>query len=374
MKSFLIRGVRWSGTLVAGRRELLLGTIGVGLGLWLTELISRRALGVGHPWFVIPMGASAFLLFAVPASPLAQPWPLLGGNVVSALCGVACQAWLGTHGDAMALAGALAVASMFTLRCVHPPGVAMALTAVLGGPAIQSLGLSFACWPVALNSVILLLLAVVFNRLAGRQYPHHPARPAGSHATADAMPSRRGGIRPEDLDAALASYGELLDIDRGDLEEILLRAQLQAQRRQMGQWRCRDIMSRDLVTVQPQTSVQQAWQMLARHRIKSLPVVDATGRLAGIVTVPDFFIDRHDAHFQAMPRMLSAERVEEIMSRQVRSARADQLLADLVQLFSDGGLHHLPVTDDDGYLVGMVTQSDLVGVLFRTRSDPFGEA
>ena len=125
-------------------------------------------------------------------------------------------------------------------------------------------------------------------------------------------------------------------------------------------------MSRDLVTVQPQTSVQQAWEMLARHRIKSLPVVDATGRLAGIVTVPDFFIDRHDAHFQAMPRMLSAERVEEIMTRQVRSARADQLLADLVQLFSDGGLHHMPVVDDQLRVVGMITQSDVVAALFKT--------
>ena len=94
--------------------------------------------------------------------------------------------------------------------------------------AIQALGWSFAWGPVALNSVILLALAVIFNRLAGRQYPHHPAKPAGSHDTADPMPSRRGGIRSEDLDIALASYGELLDIDRGDLEEILLRAQLQA--------------------------------------------------------------------------------------------------------------------------------------------------
>lgn len=370
MKSLLVRGVRWSGTLVAGRRELWLGAIGVGLGLWMTEFISRWTLGAAHPWFVIPMGASAVLLFAVPASPLAQPWPILGGNILSALCGVACHAWVGEHGDAVALAGTVAVALMFALRCLHPPGGAMALTAVLGGPSIQALGWSFAWGPVALNSVILLALAVIFNRLAGRQYPHHPAKPAGSHDTADPMPSRRGGIRSEDLDIALASYGELLDIDRGDLEEILLRAQLQAQRRQMGQWRCHDIMSRDLVTVQRDTPVPLAWEKLARHRIKSLPVIDANGRLEGIVTVPDFFIDRHNPQVQAMPRMLQAEKVEEIMTRPVRCARADQLLVDLVQLFSDGGMHHLPVTDDDGRLVGVVTQSDLVGALFRNMVQP----
>ncbi len=363
MKSLLIQGLRWSGTLVAGRRELCLGALGVGLGLWLTEWLSRWTLGVEQPWFVIPMGASAVLLFAVPASPLAQPWPVLGGNVLSALCGTACQLWLGPHSETIALAAAVAVALMFALRCIHPPGGAMALTAVLGGPAITSLGWSFAWIPVALNSFMLLILAVLFNRLAGRQYPHHPAKQAGTHATGDPLPSQRGGIRSEDLDAALASYGELLDVDRGDLEEILTRAQMQAHRRQMGQLRCQDIMSHDLVTVQPASLVHEAWEKLAHHRIKSLPVIDHSGRLEGIVSVPDFFIDRHQTQIQLAPRMLQAKTVQEIMTRRVLTARADQLLSDLVQTFSDGGLHHIPIVDSNDRLVGMVTQSDLVGAL-----------
>lgn len=363
MKARLIQGLRWSGTLVAGRRELWLGATGVGLGLWLTEWISRWALGMAHPWFVIPMGASAVLLFAVPASPLAQPWPLLGGNVLSALCGTACQLWLGPHAEVIALAGALAVALMFALRCLHPPGGAMALTAVMGGPAIASLGWSFAWIPVALNSLVLLILAVVFNRLAGRQYPHHPVKQVGTHATQDLLPSQRGGIQSKDLDAALASYGELLDIDRGDLEEILMRAQLNAHRRQMGQLRCQDIMSRDLVTVQPESPVQEAWEKLAQHRIKSLPVVDASGSLEGIVSVPDFFIDRYQPQMQPVPRMLQVKTVREIMTHRVLTARADQLLSELVQMFSDGGLHHIPIVDSQGRLAGMVTQSDLVGAL-----------
>ena len=46
--------------------------------------------GFAQPWFVAPMGASAVLLFAVPASPLAQPWSIVGGNMVSATIGVSC--------------------------------------------------------------------------------------------------------------------------------------------------------------------------------------------------------------------------------------------------------------------------------------------
>jgi CBS domain-containing membrane protein len=47
-----------------------------------------------NPWFVAPMGASAVLLFAVPASPLAQPWSIIGGNLVAATVGVACARWI----------------------------------------------------------------------------------------------------------------------------------------------------------------------------------------------------------------------------------------------------------------------------------------
>lgn len=365
---WLIQHMRWSGALVVGRREWWLGALGVGLGLWLTEVISRWTLGADHLWFVIPMGASAVLLFAVPASPLAQPWPLLGGNVLSALCGTACNLLFGSQPEVVALSAGMSVALMFALRCLHPPGGAMALTAVLGGPAVSALGWSFAWMPVAINSLVLLLLAVLFNRLAGRQYPHHPHPPAGGHATNDLLPSQRAGIQAQDLDAALANYGELLDIDRGDLEEILTRAATQAQRRQMGQLRCQDIMSRDVVTTHPESSVQEAWDKLARHRIKSLPVTDADGMLRGIISVPDFFIDRHNPQRQRQPRMLDAATVQDIMTKEVFSIRADRLLSDLMTVFSDGGLHHMPVVDDGGRLVGMVTQSDLVGALINRMS------
>lgn len=365
MKHWSIQKMRWTYSLMTERPELWVSASGVGLGLWLTELISRWTLGMSQPWFVIPMGASAVLLFAVPASPLAQPWPLMGGNVLSALCGTACHMALGSQPEAIALAGGLAVALMFACRCIHPPGGAMALTAVMGGPAVSALGWSFAWLPVFLNSAVLLLLALVFNRLAGRRYPHHPAPAAGTHATTDLLPSQRGGVLAQDVDAALAGYGELLDIDRGDLQEILTRATLQAQRRTMGQLRCRDIMSRDLVTIELNASVDEAWDKLAQHRIKTLPVVDANGTLQGIISVPDFFIDRHNPKMQAVPRMQNAATVAEIMTRPAISTHADQLLSDLILMLSDGGLHHIPVVDDDHRLVGMVTQSDMVGAMIH---------
>ena len=58
-------------------------------------------------------------------------------------------------------------------------------------------------------------------------------------------------------------------------------------------------------------------------------------------------------------------RVGDLMTRDVRTARPQQAIVDLMALFSDGGRHHLPVVDDERTLVGMLTQSDMVAALFR---------
>eukprot|EP01042_Synura_sphagnicola_P029984 gene29984-38641_t len=67
--------------------DRLRGAIGGGVGIALTALISLSLSQYWHisPWLVAPVGASAVLVFAVPASPLAQPWSVLGGNTVSAI-------------------------------------------------------------------------------------------------------------------------------------------------------------------------------------------------------------------------------------------------------------------------------------------------
>lgn len=62
--------------------------------------------------------------------------------------------------------------------------------------------------------------------------------------------------------------------------------------------------------------------------------------------------------------MSTARYVDEIMTRKVRVAQPEQPIADLVGLFSDGGLHHMPVVDGAQRVVGMTTQSDVVAALF----------
>jgi CBS domain-containing membrane protein len=131
--------------------ERLRDSIGAALGIGLAGGLGWWLLGGsdGAVWLVAPMGASAVLLFAVPSSPLAQIWPALAGNVVSALVGIAVHEAGGSGPAAAAAAVGLALLLMFPLRCVHPPGGAMALVAVMGGPTVHALGWGFALVPWA---------------------------------------------------------------------------------------------------------------------------------------------------------------------------------------------------------------------------------
>lgn len=54
---------------------------------------------------------------------------------------------------------------------------------------------------------------------------------------------------------------------------------------------------------------------------------------------------------------------------EVQVARPEQTIADLIPMFSDEGLHHLPVVDKLQRVIGMVTQTDLVAALFRRKLD-----
>ncbi len=352
----------------ASLRERLLGCVGAGLGLLVTETISRHALGSLNPWFVAPMGASAVLLFAVPASPLAQPWSIIGGNLTAAIIGVACGMLIGHTGLAAGLAGALAIGAMFKLRCLHPPSGAVALTAVIGGPAVAHLGFHFVIWPVLLNSVLLLAFALVFNNALQRRYPHRPHVQPNVHHTSDPKPTLRIGVTPDDLEAVLKSRGEEVDISREDLEDILFAAELRAHRRHFGSVRCDEIMSRDVISVRPDALLGQAWALLAEHKVTALPVVNAQEQVLGIVSLHDFLID--SARPQPLPQLRRVgleDKVASIMTTRVVSAKVDQPIDELVTLFSDRGLHHMPVVDGER-LAGMITQSDLLAALYKNQA------
>lgn len=364
--------------------ERLRASAGALLGLLVTGTVAHLMLGDDAIWLVAPMGASSVLLFCVPASPLAQPWSVIGGNVISALVSAACVRWLGHLLPMPALAAvgtALAIAVMFFTRCLHPPGGAAALTAVIGGPAVHAAGFSFALGPVLIDSVLLVAAAIVYNNLTGRRYPHaqtlsHP----NPHATRDEVPTVRLGFKPEDLDAVLRRYGQVLDISRDDLEALFLQTELRAYQRRFGVITCGDIMSRDVVTAEFATPLTEAWHAMRERHIAALPVLNPARRVIGIVTQSDFLkhsgLDDYRGMREKLKEFLKptglshtekAEVVGQIMTARPRVAQADTPIVDLVPLMADAGLHHIPIVDANERFVGIVTQSDVVAALYEHR-------
>lgn len=352
-------------------RERWRAVLGALLGLLVTALVGRWLLGlsVTGTWLVAPLGASAVLVFAAPASPLAQPWSVVGGNSVSALVGVLCSMWLPDPTLAGAVAVALAIAVMMALRCLHPPGGAMALSVVLAHAAHGH----FAIGAAMVDSLVLVLAGVAYNAATGRRYPHTQIAPAR------AQPAGVGArFKSQDLDAVLARYNQVLDVSRDDLENILQAAELESYRRRTGEILCRDVMSRDVVYVQFGSSLQEAWRLMRTHQIKALPVIDQSRRIVGIITMADFMrearIDQapglgHKLREFIRPDGLSMsdkpEVVGQIMTRQVRVVSQDRHAIELMPLFTESGHHHIPVIDDERRLVGIITQSDFVRALYR---------
>lgn len=360
-------------------RERLRSCVGALLGIAFTGTITHVMFGSGAniPMLVAPMGASAVLLFAVPASPLAQPWSIIGGNLISATLGVACASWIPDPLIASALAVGAAICAMFALRCVHPPSGAVALTAVLGGPAVHALSYRFVIEPIALQSAALLGAALVYHALTGHRYPH------SAPTTAQTKPTIAGhgpGFTRGDLDAVLKNRSELLDIAPDDLEGLLRALQLQTYTRSFSELTCADIMTRGTVAVSPDADVATARGMLRRHGAKALPVTDATQRVVGIVTRADLGDNQTtnsciNVWHNAFGRHRTDEsRVVAVMTQKVCTVAASMPIADLVPLFAHCGHHHLPVLDDHtGELAGMVTQADLISGLCRRPNPPAQE-
>jgi CBS domain-containing membrane protein len=363
------------------RFEKMRACAGALFGLVITGLCSAYFLPDTRNavMLIAPMGASAVLLFGVPASPLAQPWSIIGGNLVSALIGVTCGKLIGEPLLAAAVAASFAIGGMFMLRCLHPPSGAVALTAVLGGPAIHAMGYGFVLTPVMLNSVLILSAALFFNNATGRRYPHRvQVEPADKHDTSDAAPTTRLGISSDDLDAVLSRYNQVLDISCEDLQAILLETEMRAHQRRFGITRCSDVMSRDVIHVMFGTPLQEAWTALQEHKLTALPVVGRGNHVVGIITRADFINharpDSYKGLARALARLLEPVRhthsikpevVGQIMNKNVRTVRHDQPVVELVPLMSDAGLHSLPVVDDDGRLVGIMTQSDMIATLYE---------
>lgn len=188
-------------------------------GMLFLGLAIRYLPGPGYPLSMLAsMAAAAVLLFAVPHSPMAQPWPLLAGNLLSGVTGWACAAFIPDLAWAAAAAVGLSILVMHLTRSLHPPGAATAMVMVLNFPVFHHNGGLWTASVVVANVVFALLLALLLNNLVHRgRYPvvRRPVPPAPQPGIA---------LTRADMEWALRQMEGVTDVSEEDLLEIYRRA------------------------------------------------------------------------------------------------------------------------------------------------------
>ena len=350
------------------------------MALFIVTWISLQLAGTGADIVLLAsMGASAVLLFGLPNSPLAKPWSFAGGHLISATVGLICSHLFTDLALMAAVTIGIVLFVMYIFECMHPPGGATALVPVIASTE-QVLGYEFLLYPVALNVFVLLAVALLLQKFwlkRGMQKPAQHFDPLHLHQ--DQSPLKRLGLQPEDLLSALNSFNTVVDISEQDLEQLYHQAQLHAYKRKSGEIRCGDIMSRDLITIGPNSAVAAAWQLLRKHNISMLPVTDPQQQLLGVVSTADFLKNLQVPHYWGMLRHVNQlllknrhnkqykRKVAEIMLTKLSVAHENDHIAALVPMLSDQGLHHIPVLNTQQQLVGVITQSDLIAALFNSK-------
>ncbi|MFZ2727837.1 MAG: HPP family protein [Methylococcaceae bacterium] len=331
------------------------------------------------PILVASMGASAVIVFIIPNSSLAQPWPLVGGQIISALAGMSSALLINNIILAASVAVASSILLMLLLRCLHPPGAATALAPVLGGHSITALGYSYVLFPVAINVLIMLLLAILINRyIMAYNYPILTISPDKTQKETKDKVGNNIGLSQQDINKALAESDVFMDITAMDLNNLLIAAQAEHFKRLRGVITCKDIMLSEVITVEYGTEVQEAWQLMLKHNLKAIPVIDRARRVIGMVTWHDFFkfINLNSYHslsekileFIARTPDVTTQKPEavgHIMSRTVTVLADSCHIIELIPLMSQQGHRQIPIVNDEQRLVGIINQPQLIAALYQ---------
>ncbi len=151
--------------------------------------------------------------------------------------------------------------------------------------------------------------------------------------------------------------------------------------------KAKDIMARDVLTVTPETSIQEAVRILLERRINGLPVVDRNKRVVGILCQSDLIVQQKRVPLPSvftlldslipLTSMKSLDRevqkmaafvVADAMTPNPVTVRPETSLEDIATLMVEKKYHTLPVVEDDGALVGVIGKEDVLKTLISSRT------
>ncbi|MCA9951239.1 MAG: CBS domain-containing protein [Anaerolineales bacterium] len=129
----------------------------------------------------------------------------------------------------------------------------------------------------------------------------------------------------------------------------------------------KDWMTSDVITVHPETSLPETHQLMVSEEIRRMPVVDADGRLVGMVTLGDVRgaqpSPATSLSIWEMNYLLSSLKVEKIMTPEPIVIYPEQTIGEAARIMLENRVSGLPVVDEDGRICGIITESDIFSMV-----------
>jgi CBS-domain-containing membrane protein len=185
-------------------------------------------------------------------------------------------------------------------------------------------------------------------------------------------------LSDQDLRAALVEMKTYVDVTEEDLRKIFEIALRHAQERIAAQIPVRDIMTKNVVSVKKDADLHETARLLSEHEISGMPVIDDDSRVIGVISEADILLlagMKREHTFRDILRGLLGEplpvrkagtRVHHVMSFPPITAKADDSVGDVANIFDQRRIKRLPVVDDEGKLIGIISRADIVRAISKT--------
>lgn len=147
----------------------------------------------------------------------------------------------------------------------------------------------------------------------------------------------------------------------------------------MSELLARDVMVKKVITINKNASVAELSELLIKSKISGVPVVDDSGKLVGIATEGDLIVRDADLHFPRYFKLLDSiiyleslnkfkrnlrkylgTKVEDVMTSKVKIVKEDTAVNVVANIMIRNNVNRVPVLDNDGNLVGIITRADIV--------------
>jgi CBS domain-containing membrane protein len=194
------------------------------------------------------------------------------------------------------------------------------------------------------------------------------------------MPKNVKGFPPgidfkdEDIYEAMKSIPGYLDITPGDFKEIYRLAYAQALERLSRAVTAREVMTREVVSVRPDTPLATVAEAMGKHGISGVPVVDDAGKVVGVISEKDFLTHMGVAEPKnfmvlvasclksrdCLAPLIKQRRAADIMTTPAVTVGPEVSVKEIAALFTEKGINRVPVTDPAGSLLGLVSRGDLI--------------